>query len=71
MILGGPPGDYQTGRRGLVVDLYAGGALMVEGQREEWGGDEGYVQVWFDANGTVTSKRFVPAGRTWNWLERW
>jgi hypothetical protein len=42
-ILGVPPGDNETGRRGLELDLYGGGVLMNEGRREQWGGDDGFI----------------------------
>ena len=70
-LLGAPPGDYETGRRGIVLDLYGSGVLMREGRREEWGGDEGFIQVGFDEDERVLWKRFVPTGRRWNVIERW
>ncbi len=70
-ILGAPPGNYETGRGGIVLDLYGNGVLMREGRREEWGGDEGFIQVGFDDNDTVLWTRFVPAGRRWTFIEQW
>ena len=62
-IIGAPPGDYGSDERPRVVlDLYGGGVLMKEGELQQWGGDEGFIQVGFDANGTVLWKRFVEAG---------
>jgi hypothetical protein len=71
VILGAPPGDYETGRRGIMLDLYGNGVLMQEGRREEWGGDDGIIQVGFGPDGTVLWKRFVPAGRKWTVIEQW
>ena len=71
VILGAPPGDYETGRRGIVLDLYGNGVLMNEGRMQEWGGNEGFIQVGFDDNNAVLWTRFVPAGRRWTFIERW
>jgi hypothetical protein len=70
-ILGAPPGDYETGRSGIVLDPYGGGVLMNHGRIEEWGGDEGFIQVGFDEHDIVLWTRFVPAGRRWPLMERW
>jgi hypothetical protein len=63
VLVGAPPGDYETGRRGIVLDLYGNGVLMNGGRLEQWGGDEGFIHVGFGPDGTVLWKRFVPAGR--------
>jgi len=70
-LLGAPPGDYETGRRGLVLDLYTGGVLMNEGRLEQWGGDDGFIQIGFDENDIVLWTRFVPAGRRLTLIEQW
>ena len=70
-ILGGPPGDYETGKRGIVLDRYGNGVLMEEGRMEEWGGDEGFLQIGFDENDSVLWTRFVSAGRRRTFIERW
>jgi hypothetical protein len=70
-ILGDPPGDYETGRRGLVLNLYGNGVLMEGGRLEQWGGDEGFIQVGFGEEDTVLWTQFVPAGRRWNLIEEW
>ncbi len=70
-ILGAPPGDYETGRRGIVLDLYGNGVLMNEGRMEQWGGDAGFIQIGFREDDAVLWRRFVPASRRWTLIERW
>jgi hypothetical protein len=67
--LGATPGDYDTERRGIVLDLYGNGVLMNDGPMEEWGGDAGFIQVGFDDD-RVLWTRFVPAARRWTFLEQ-
>jgi hypothetical protein len=58
-ILGKRPGNYQSGRPLLALDVYGGGVLMNGGVMVEWWGDRGIVQVGLDANQRVLWTRFV------------
>ncbi len=57
-ILGVPSGDYCSGNF-IAFDIYSGGVLMMGGQREDWFGNDGIVQVGFDSHDNVLWKRFV------------
>ncbi len=60
-IIGVPPGDYVTGKKSLVLfDLYGNGVFMKPGQFQQWGGDDGFIQIGFDDNDQVLWTRFVP-----------
>jgi hypothetical protein len=58
-ILGGPPGDYMTDHRFLALDIWGNGVLMRPGQRAEWWGDGGIIQVGFDPADRTIWTRFV------------
>jgi hypothetical protein len=61
-LLGSPPGDKDESEEAVIVDLYGGGVMMMDGEREEWWGREGVVQIGFDDDGRVLWTRFVATG---------
>jgi hypothetical protein len=79
-ILGGPPGEYNSGQREIVIGL-AGHNRYSDGSRvEDWGGEDGVIQVTFDAQGRVRWADFVsdelnprplPPARKPTALEQW
>src|SRR5947209_657760 len=53
------PGDYLNRPIGFVHLEY-----VKDGVKKEWRGEEGFLFVWFDENGKVNDKDFVP--RWWD-----
>ena len=68
-LLGGPPGDYQTGRGSgmFVIDFLSPGDSV----SKEWTGDDGVALVAFDRSGrVVTCQFFESARRDWSLLAK-
>jgi hypothetical protein len=85
-ILGGPPGNYETGDVELEGTACFSGFFNMHtsmevllGKRhflhEWWKGDEGLAWVCFDNEGRVLTKEFTPGRRVpeppWDRLRRW
>jgi hypothetical protein len=58
-ILGGPPGDYTSGK--VFVFAYESTRLPPEIVYDEWYGDEGRICVWFDLHGKASHMCFTEA----------
>jgi len=79
-ILGGPPSDYNSGRREIVIGLDGHQRYSDETRVEDWGGNDGVIQVTFDTQDRVKWANFVsdelnprpvPPSRKPTAFERW